>query len=101
MFDMIGKMQEMKKKAEETKQRLDKITIQGQSSGGEVIVTSTGNRRITNISIAYNASLNDKEQLEDFLLVAINRALESADKVNETEMQSVAKGMLPGFPGLG
>jgi len=39
----------------------------------------------------------DKEQIEDLTLLAINRALENAEKVYEAEMKNVAKGMLPGM----
>ena len=39
----------------------------------------------------------DKEQIEDLCILAINRALEQAEKVYEAEMKDIAKGMLPGI----
>ena len=42
----------------------------------------------------------DKEQIEDLLLLALNRGLESADKVAQSEGASAMKGMLPNIPGL-
>jgi DNA-binding protein YbaB len=37
------------------------------------------------------------EDLQDLLLTAFNKTLEKADKVNEAEMASSAKGLIPGL----
>lgn len=100
--DMMGKLQEMKQKMEESKARLNNITVQGESPNGLVQVTVNGNRRVKSIEIKQELlNENDKEQLEDFLIIALNKAIEQADKVNETEMGSAAQGMLPNLGGLG
>jgi len=44
--------------------------------------------------------LNDKEQLEDHLILAINKAIEKATQVNETELAAVAKEGMPNIPGM-
>lgn len=96
--NMMGKLQEMQQKTEEIKKRLDTITVEAEVEGGLVKVSSTGNRKIT--SIAINVELidqKDKEQMEELTLLAVNRALEKAEKVAEAEMQGAAKGMIPGF----
>ena len=41
-------------------------------------------------------SEGDKDQIEDLLILAINRALDQAEKVAETEMAGVAKGHASG-----
>jgi len=96
--NMMGKLQEMQKKSEEIKKRLDTISVQGEAENGLVKVISNGNRKISSISI--NEELiksGDKEQIEDLCILAMNRALENAEKVYEAEMKDVAKGMLPGM----
>ena len=96
--NMMGKLQEMQKKSEEIKKRLDTISVQGEAENGLVKVISNGNRKISSISI--NEELiksGDKEQIEDLCILAMNRALENAEKVYEAEMKEVAKGMLPGM----
>ena len=99
--DLMGKMQEMQQKVEETKKRLDTVSVQGEAEGGLVKVTATANRKITEINIDDSLMQEgDKEQIEDLVIVAVNRALEEAEKVNEAEMQSAAKGFLPNMPGL-
>ena len=96
--NMMGKLQEMQQKTEEIKKRLDTINVKGDAENGLVTVTSTGNRKITAIQISDELMKeNDKEQIEDLCILAVNRALEQAEKVYETEMKDVAKGMLPGM----
>ena len=98
MGDMMGKMQEMKQKSEEVKKRLDTISVHGDAENGLVKVVSTANRKISSIEISKELIKDgDKEQIEDLTLLAVNRALEKAEKVAEAEMAGVAKGMLPGL----
>lgn len=96
--DMMGKLQEMKQKSEEVKKRLDTISVNGDAENGKVKVVCTANRKITSITISDELMADaDKEQIEDLTLLAINRALDQAEKVSDTEMAGVAKGMLPGM----
>lgn len=95
--DMMGKLQEMKQEMETTKKRLDGITVTGEAPGGKIKITVTGNRKVTDVNVAEELLQEDKEQLEDFLVMAMNDALAKAEKVNEAEMSGVAKGMLPGM----
>ena len=44
--------------------------------------------------------LTDKEQLEDYLLLVLNKAIEKATNVNEAELGAVAKDGMPNLPGM-
>jgi DNA-binding protein YbaB len=44
--------------------------------------------------------LEDKEQLEDYLILVLNKAIEKATKVNEAELDAVAKMDMPMIPGM-
>ena len=96
---MMGKLQEAQKKVEETKKRLDTVLIDEKSSDGKIEVTLTANRTIKSISISEDI-LNDKEELEDYLIITLNKAIEKATKINETELAAAAKDGLPNIPGL-
>ena len=98
--DMMGKLQDMKQKMEETKKRLDTITVEGEAGNNAVIVRANGNRQIKSVEISSELYRADKEELEDLLVIALNRALEKAEKVNEAEMAGAAKGIMPNLPGL-
>ena len=69
--------------------------------GGAIKVTATANKVITTIEIKeefYKQA--DKEELEELLLTAVNKALVQADQVSATEMQSATKDMLGGLGGM-
>lgn len=94
---MFGKLQEMQQQMEATKKRLDTMTVIGDAEG--ITVTANGNRHIVNISINPDVvDPNDLEQLEDLLMVAVNRAIEQAEALNAAENAKIASGMLP--PGM-
>ncbi|OFX46081.1 MAG: nucleoid-associated protein, YbaB/EbfC family [Bacteroidetes bacterium GWA2_30_7] len=97
--DLMGKMKEAQAEVEKVKQRLDSITVQGDAYNGKVKIVATGNKKIVDVKISKEL-LSNKEELEDYLVIAINNALKSAENVHDSEMQSVAKGILPKIPGL-
>lgn len=95
---MMGKLQEMKQKSEEVKNRLDTISVTAEVEDGLVKVICTANKKIQSIQIDDQLiQENDKEQIEELTLLAVNRAIEKAEKVAEAEMAGVARGMMPGM----
>jgi len=96
---MMGKLKETQAKVEATKKRLDTVYVDEQSSDGQLKISLTANRSIKSIEID-DALLKDKEQLEDYLIITLNKAIEKATRVNETELAAVAKDGMPNIPGL-
>ncbi len=99
MEGMMAKLQEAQQKIEETKARLNTIIVNGESGGGKVKVTATANREIRSIAIADDL-FADKEALEDYLIIALNNALENANEINEKEMSAAARDGMPDIPGF-
>ena len=99
MMNMMGKLKEAKKKVEDTKKRLDTVLIDEKSIDDKVKITLTANRTIKSITIAEDL-LKNKEELQDYLILTLNKAIEKATKVNETELAAVAKEGLPDIPGM-
>nr|WP_298656298.1 YbaB/EbfC family nucleoid-associated protein [uncultured Flavobacterium sp.] len=99
MMNMMGKLKETQQKVEETKKRLDFVLLDEKSQDGLLEVTITANRTIKNISI-YEELLTDKERLEDYLITTLNKAIDKATAVHETELAAVAKEGLPNIPGM-
>jgi DNA-binding YbaB/EbfC family protein len=95
--NMMKKLQEMQQKVAETKARLNTITVTGESGNGKVNIVVNGNRVVKSVTINDDLNAFDKEELEDLLILAMNKALESAEQVNETEMKAASAGMLPGM----
>ncbi|SHE41617.1 hypothetical protein SAMN05444278_101575 [Psychroflexus salarius] len=99
MMGMMGKLKETQAKVEETKKRLDSVSISEQSNDSLLKVVVSANREIKTIEID-DELLKDKDQLEDYLIVTLNRAIKKATEVNEAEISAVAKNGLPDIPGL-
>ncbi|WP_421945394.1 YbaB/EbfC family nucleoid-associated protein [Pedobacter sp.] len=98
MFDKLFAAQQ---KAEEVKKRLDTISVFGEVENGAIKVTATANKAITGIAIDEEFFKNaDKEELEELLQIAVNKALANAEEVSNTEMQASAKDMLGGLGGM-
>lgn len=97
MGDLLGNAQ---KQQEEMKRQLAAMTVEAQASDGAVKVTANGNRQILDISIdKEKLDWDDVEQVQDFVLTAVNRALELAAEKEQAESQKLIQQMLP--PGLG
>jgi DNA-binding YbaB/EbfC family protein len=99
IMGMMGKIKETQQKIEDTKKRLDTVLVDEQSNDGLLKVTLTANKAIKSISVD-DALLEDKEQLEDYLILVLNKAIEKATAVNEAELGAVAKEGMPNIPGL-
>lgn len=96
---MMGKLKETQAKVEATKQRLNGVLIDEQSNDGLLKVTLTANRELKEIKID-DSLLEDKEQLEDYLILTLNKAIKKASDVNDAEIAAVAKDGMPNIPGM-
>ena len=96
---MMGKLKETQKKVEETKLRLNSVLVDEQSNDGLLKVTLTANRTLKAITIN-DVLLQDKEQLEDYLILTLNKAIEKATQINDAELAAVAKEGMPSIPGM-
>ncbi len=96
---MMGKLKETQQKIEETKKRLNSVLIDEQSGDGLLKVTVTANRTVKSITID-DSLLEDKEQLEDYLILIMNKAIEKASDINQAELDAVTKMDLPMMPGM-
>jgi DNA-binding YbaB/EbfC family protein len=99
MMGMMGKLKDAQKKVEETKERLHTVLIDEASTDNKLKVTITANRTIKSIDIA-DELLQDKDMLEDYLILTLNKAIEKATNVHETEVAAVAKEGMPNIPGM-
>ncbi|MBD3862091.1 MAG: DNA-binding YbaB/EbfC family protein [Olleya marilimosa] len=97
--DLMGKLKETQEKVEATKKRMDTVLIDEKSTDNLLKVTLTANREIKSITID-DALLEDKEQLEDYLILVLNKAITKATNVNEAEVAAVAKDGMPNIPGM-
>jgi len=96
---MMAKLKETQAKVEATKLRMNTVLIDEQSSDGLLKVTITANRELKQIEIS-DELLADKEQLEDYLILTLNKAIVKATKINDAEVSAVASEGMPNIPGM-
>lgn len=99
LMGMMGKLKETQEKVKATKERLNTVFIEETSPEDKVRVKISANREIKSLEID-DSLLEDKDQLEDYLLLALNKAISKATEVHETELAAVAKDGMPNIPGL-
>ena len=99
MSGMMNKLKEAQQKVEETKVHLNSVLVNECSADGKIKIMLTANREIKAISID-KTLLTDAEELEDYLILTLNKALQKASKINENEMAIAAKSGMPNIPGM-
>ncbi len=96
---MMGKIKDTQEKIKATKQRLNSVTVSEQSPDGLLEVVVTANREVVEIKCD-DQLLADKEQLTDYLIITLNKALARAGDVQEAELGAVAREGMPNLPGM-
>jgi DNA-binding YbaB/EbfC family protein len=99
IMGMMGKLKETQEKVKATRERLNGVLLEEKSPDELLKIQITANRTIKNIAID-ESLMNDKEQLEDYLVLTLNKAIEQATLVNERELSAVAKEGMPNIPGM-
>jgi len=92
---MVGMIQKAKKMQEDMKIVQEEIILtscQGESGSGSVIITLTGEYRVTNIQIN-ESLLTDKEILEDLIMTALNDASSQISEISKAKLKNVTGGI--------
>lgn len=104
MPDMAGMMKQVQKMQERMAQvqaELESRTVTGESGGGMVQATVNGKQQLIGLRIDREVvNPGEIEMLEDLVVAAVNKALESAAHLAQEEMAKATSGMLPNIPGL-
>ncbi len=88
--NMVKKLQKMQKEMQETQERLQMTEFEGKASG--VTVVMLGSHQVVDLVID-DELLEDKDMLQDAIVVAINNAVEAVDKTTQEEMSKFTMGM--------
>jgi DNA-binding YbaB/EbfC family protein len=97
MGNFMEQIQQMQVQMEVAKKKLDQTFVEGVSPQEKVKVKMNGNRKIISISILNDFVSFDKEELEDYITLAVQNALDKAEAIHEKELKGVAGSMLPGM----
>lgn len=100
-----GGLQQLMKQANQMQIKMKKVqeelatrTFTGSSGGDAVVVTVSGDSKVSAVAIKPDVfSSGDVEMLQDLILTATNEALKTAKATSESEMQKITGGALPGI----
>ncbi|MCF8259025.1 MAG: YbaB/EbfC family nucleoid-associated protein, partial [Flavobacteriales bacterium] len=81
------------------KERLNHISVRGECRG--VVVVANGNKKVTEVVIPEQLAKDGRtDEIGQLVMTATNSAIEKAEGVFESEMRTVAGGLMGGMGGL-
>lgn len=96
MLDKLKQLHQMKQQMDAAKERLNHISVRGECQG--VVVVANGNKKVIEVIIPQDtASRGNAAELGELVLAATNSAIEKAEGVFESEMRSMAGGLMGGM----
>jgi nucleoid-associated protein EbfC len=104
MFDtlgMIGKLKEFQSKMKESQESLGQITESAEAGAGMVKATVNGHKRVISLEIDPDLlKAEDREMVQDLVVAAINRAIESIEDKIKDHLQKSTEGLMSGLPNI-
>lgn len=96
---MLKKAQEMQQKMAEVKASLKNIQAEGVANNGAVKVIMNGDHEMIKIDIDPKLMTEEKEVLEDLIVIATNNAKKVIEVKSSEEMSKITNGLKlpPGF----
>ena len=100
MKKIMKQAKEMQDQMMKTQQELEQMEVEGTAGGGAVKAVVNGKKELISINIDPELLKDDKEILEDMIIVCINQANDKINQISQEKMGSISGGMPSGFPGL-
>lgn len=94
----LGKFKEAREKAEALKGKLAAMDFEGKSYNEKVSIMCSGDKRFHSLEIDDSIfKIRSREEVQEMILEAIDRANMAADRVIKEEMSAI----MPNIPGMG
>ena len=96
---MMKQAQQMQQNMQKVQAELATVEVEGQAGSGMVKVTMTCAHEVRRVSLDDNVLTDDKEMLEDLIVLAVNDALKKVELTSQQRMSGFTSGLgLP--PGM-
>lgn len=96
--NLMKQAQQMQEKMKQAQEELANLEVEGQAGSGMVKVIITGQHQVKRVSLN-DSVLDDREMLEDLLVLAINDAVKKIESASQEKMGKATAGM-PLPPGM-
>jgi len=101
MGNLMKQAKEMQSKMAKAQEEIKLLTDEASAGGGLITVSINGEKEITSVTIDEELLSEDKDVVEDLILVVVNQAITNIAKKTEDKMNDATGGMLGGgFPGM-
>ncbi len=102
--EILRQAQEMQQNITDLQAELDEREFSASADGDLVSATVNGKHELKSLTISEELikdAADDKEMLEDLVMVAVNKAVKLASDTCDNEMDKITGGLnIPGFPGF-
>ena len=96
---LMKQAQQMQQNMQKAQAELANVEVEGQAGSGMVKVIMTCAREVRRVSLDDSVMSDDKEILEDLIVLALNDAMKKAEEITQQRMSGFSAGMgLP--PGM-
>lgn len=89
MGNIMKQAQQMQENLKRAQAELATVEVEGQAGSGMVKVTMTCRNEVKRISIDESLMGDDKEMLEDLLVIALNDAVNKAEATSQQRMSGL------------
>src|SRR5579864_4328644 len=93
--DLMKKAQEMQKKMQEIQKQIAEMEVTGQSGGGLIKITMTGQHYAKRVTMDPSLMKEEKAIVEDLIAAAINDAADKIEKGTRDKMSALTGIKLP------
>ncbi len=91
---LMQQAQAMQKQIENESERINQMEFEGSASNGLVKVTVSGENKVLSVSVDPEIlNPDDKEMIEDLIMIAVNDAIEKAETTKKERFGSMASAM--------
>jgi hypothetical protein len=97
--NLMKQAQQMQEKMKRAQEELANMEVEGLAGAGAIKVVMTGQHLVKRVSLDDSLLQEDKEMLEDLLVIALNDAVKKIDAASQDRMGSAMAGM-PIPPGM-
>lgn len=101
ILQIMNQAKELKTRLEEAKKKTDALRVTGESGGGMVKATISGEKKVLQIEVEGNLyETEEKQFVLDLIAAAINDGQRKMDEQIKLTFETETKGMMPDMPGM-